>query len=62
MKEQLIKLGFDPVFDIKESDVNPAVFNARNSESSQHDFFSTKGMGYVKATNVEALDDECFNF
>ena len=60
--DSLIKLGFDPVFDIKESDVNPAVFNARNSESSQHDFFSTKGMGYVKATNVEALDDECFNF
>lgn len=55
-------LGFEPMFDIKESEVNSAVLNGRSSETKQHDFFSTKGNGYVKATNVEPLDDTCFKF
>ena len=53
-------LGLEPMFEVKESDVNPAVLNGRSSETKQHDFFSTKGNGYVKATNVEAIDDSCF--
>lgn len=55
-------LGFEPMFDVTESDVNAVVMNGYSIETKQHDFFSTKGNGYVKNTNVEPLQDEDFVF
>ncbi|MFS0728063.1 class 1b ribonucleoside-diphosphate reductase subunit beta [Paenibacillus sp. 1P07SE] len=56
----MMNLGFDPVFDGDE--VNPIVFNGINTRTKQHDFFSKKGNGYVRAMHVEPLRDEDFNF
>ena len=50
------------MFTITESDVNPVVMNGYSIETKQHDFFSTKGNGYVKNTKVEPLKDEDFIF
>ncbi|TKI91061.1 ribonucleoside-diphosphate reductase, partial [Bacillus cereus] len=38
--------------------------NGLRTDTKNHDFFSVKGNGYVKATNVEKLadDDFVFNF
>ena len=55
-------LGFEPMFDTKESVVNSVVMNGYSIETKNHDFFSTKGNGYVKNTNVEPLRDEDFIF
>lgn len=55
-------LGFEDMFPITESDVNPIVMNGYSIETKNHDFFSTKGNGYVKNTKVEPLQDEDFIF
>lgn len=52
----------EPMFDTKEEDVNPIVMNGYSIETKNHDFFSTKGQGYIKSTNVEPLKDEDFIF
>lgn len=55
-------LGFDKLFDITENDVNPIVMNGYSIETKTHDFFSTKGNGYIKTTKVEELTDKDFIF
>ena len=55
-------LGFEDMFPITESDVNPIVMNGYSIETKNHDFFSVKGNGYVKNTKVEPLQDEDFIF
>lgn len=55
-------LGFEPMFDVTEEDVNAVVMNGMSIETKNHDFFSTKGNGYVKNTHVEPLKDEDFIF
>lgn len=55
-------LGFEPMFEVTENDVNPVVMNGYSIETKTHDFFSTKGNGYIKNTNVEPLQDEDFIF
>jgi ribonucleoside-diphosphate reductase beta chain len=55
-----MNLGFEPPFD--EPEVNPIVFNGINTRTKQHDFFSKKGNGYVRAMHVEQLTDEDFKF
>ncbi|MCM3700664.1 class 1b ribonucleoside-diphosphate reductase subunit beta [Paenibacillus macerans] len=55
-----MNLGFEPPFE--EEEVNPIVFNGIRTDTKQHDFFSKKGNGYVRALNVEPLTDEDFNF
>ena len=55
-------LGFEPMFDVTEKDVNPIVMNGYSTETKTHDFFSTKGNGYIKTTKVEELKDEDFIF
>ncbi|WP_241779390.1 class 1b ribonucleoside-diphosphate reductase subunit beta, partial [Bacillus atrophaeus] len=52
-------LGFDHYF--VEEDVNPIVINGLSTKTKSHDFFSTKGNGYKKAT-VESLKDSDFIF
>lgn len=55
-------LGLDKIFNVEESEVNPIVMNGYSIETKTHDFFSTKGNGYIKTTKVEELDDSVFNF
>ena len=56
-------LGFEPMFPtISEQDVNPIVMNGISTETKNHDFFSTKGNGYIKTTKVEELSDDDFFF
>lgn len=57
----LMNLGFEPYFNIKEEDVNAIVINGINTETKNHDFFSTKGNGYIKTLNVEELTDDIFD-
>lgn len=56
----IMNLGFEPLFE--EEEVNPIVFNGINTRTKQHDFFSKKGNGYVRALHVDSLTDEDFKF
>lgn len=56
----MMNLGLEPVF--PEEEVNPIVFNGIRTHTKQHDFFSKKGNGYVKAIHVEPLTDADFRF
>ncbi|WP_128894816.1 class 1b ribonucleoside-diphosphate reductase subunit beta [Longirhabdus pacifica] len=55
----LMNIGMEPHFE--EEDINPVVLNGIRTETSTHDFFSTKGKGYQKG-KVEPLRDEDFAF
>ena len=55
-----MNLGFDPLY--QETHFNPVVLAGLDTESKTHDFFSNKGNSYVKALNVEELQDEDFVF
>ncbi len=57
----LENLGMTPFFNVKESEVNALVINGINTTTKNHDFFSTKGNGYIKSTNVEPIDDSVFD-
>lgn len=54
-------LGLQKEFNIREEEVNPIVMNGYSTETKTHDFFSTKGNGYIKTTKVEELDDSVFD-
>ncbi|MDC2866087.1 class 1b ribonucleoside-diphosphate reductase subunit beta [Bacillus sp. BP-3] len=56
----LMNLGLEPHFE--EEEINPIVLNGLRTDTKNHDFFSVKGNGYVKATNVEKLSDDDFVF
>ncbi|WP_040949122.1 class 1b ribonucleoside-diphosphate reductase subunit beta [Gorillibacterium massiliense] len=56
----LMNLGLEPIF--PEEEINPIVLNGISTHTKQHDFFSKKGNGYVRATKVEQLRDEDFVF
>ena len=56
----MMNLGLEAVF--AEEEVNPIVFNGIRTHTKQHDFFSKKGNGYVKAIHVEPLTDADFQF
>jgi ribonucleoside-diphosphate reductase beta chain len=56
----MMNLGHDPLFDDEE--INPIVQNGISTHTKQHDFFSKKGNGYIRALNVEPLKDEDFQF
>ncbi len=57
----LANLGMEAYFNVQASDVNPLVLNGIDTQTKNHDFFSTKGNGYIKTTNVEAIDDSVFD-
>lgn len=57
----LMNLGLDPYFNIDENDINPIILNGINTDTKNHDFFSTKGNGYIKSTNVATIDDSVFD-
>ena len=56
----LMNLGIEPYFNVDESEVNPIIINGINTETKNHDFFSTKGNGYIKSTNAEEITDDVF--
>ncbi|MEK4235486.1 class 1b ribonucleoside-diphosphate reductase subunit beta [Paenibacillus sp. FSL H7-0714] len=60
VNKAMMNLGHDPLFD--EEEINPIVQNGISTHTKQHDFFSKKGNGYVRALNVEPLKDEDFQF
>ena len=53
-------LGFEKMFEVSENEVNAVVMNGYSIETKTHDFFSTKGNGYIKTTKIEYLQDEDF--
>lgn len=55
----LQNLGFEPKY--KNVSINPIVEAGLDTETKTHDFFSTKGNGYIKA-QIEELQDEDFDF
>lgn len=55
-----MNLGFEPFF--PEEAINPIVENGLSTETKNHDFFSTKGNGYVKTLNITTLEDSDFVF
>lgn len=56
----VMNLGFDEWFKVQP--INPIVENGLKTDTKNHDFFSVKGNGYVKATNVKKLQDSDFVF
>jgi len=57
----LINLGMDPLFPDTAEDVNPVVMNGISTSTSNHDFFSQVGNGYLLG-NVEAMQDSDYEF
>ncbi|MFE4571428.1 class 1b ribonucleoside-diphosphate reductase subunit beta [Paenibacillus chitinolyticus] len=56
----MMNLGFDTYF--PEEDINPIVLNGIRVATKTYDFFSKKGNGYIKTTNIMKLTDEDFVF
>ncbi len=53
----LMNLGMNPLFPDTANDVNPIVMNGISTGTSNHDFFSQVGNGYLLGT-VEAMNDD----
>lgn len=53
----LMNLGQDPLFPDTDQDVNPIVMNGISTGTSNHDFFSQVGNGYLLG-EVEAMQDD----
>jgi len=58
----MMNLGLKPHFEVGVEQVNPVVLAGLSTKTKNHDFFSTKGNGYVKAIRVEPLCDADFIF
>ena len=56
-----MNLGLDPLFSTTEQDVNPIVMNGISTSTSNHDFFSQVGNGYLLG-QVEAMQDDDYNY
>ena len=58
----LQNLGFEAFFpDASAEQVNPIVMNGLSTDTTNHDFFSQVGSGYLMG-NVEAMDDDDYDF
>ena len=57
----LMNLGQDPLFPASADDVNPIVMNGISTGTSNHDFFSQVGNGYLLG-EVEAMQDDDYNY
>lgn len=56
----LMNLGLDPLFTESANDVNPIVMNGISTGTTNHDFFSQVGNGYLIG-QVEATQDSDYN-
>ena len=52
----LMNLGLDPLFPESAEDINPIIMNGISTGTSNHDFFSQVGNGYLLG-QVEAMED-----
>lgn len=57
----LMNLGFEQLFAETDSNVNPIVMNGLSTGTSNHDFFSQVGNGYLLG-QVEVMQDEDYNY
>lgn len=57
----LMNLGLSPLFPDTADDVNPIVINGLSTTTTNHDFFSAVGNGYLLST-VETMKDSDYNF
>lgn len=55
--KSLMNLGQEPLFPDNADQVNPVVMNGISTSTSNHDFFSGVGNGYLLG-QVEAMDDD----
>lgn len=56
----LQNLGFDPLFPDTANDVNPIIMNGISTGTSNHDFFSQVGNGYLLGM-VESMENEDYS-
>lgn len=59
MNKSLANMGLPPMFPTTAKDVNPVIMNGLSTTSSNHDFFSQVGNGYLLGA-VEAVTNEDF--
>ena len=57
----LMNLGFAPLFPDTADDVNPIVLNGLSTGTTNHDFFSTVGNGYLLSV-VEDMNDSDYDY
>jgi ribonucleoside-diphosphate reductase beta chain len=57
----LMNLRLSPLFPDAAEDVNPIVLNGLSTSTTNHDFFSTVGNGYLMSI-VEPMDDTDYNY
>lgn len=58
-----MNLGLDiPFKDLKDSEINPIVLRGLDTKTKTHNFFDSKGNGYIKPMNIEKITDDDFNF
>ena len=57
-KKALMNLGLDPLFTETANDVNPIVMNGISTGTSNHDFFSQVGNGYLLGEAEPMSDDD----
>ncbi|MCA1027066.1 class 1b ribonucleoside-diphosphate reductase subunit beta [Cytobacillus kochii] len=57
----LMNLGFSPLFSDTADDVNPIVINGLSTGTTNHDFFSSVGNGYL-LSEVEDMKDEDYSY
>lgn len=60
LNKALDNLGLPPLFPTTANDVNPLVMNGISTTTSNHDFLSQVGNGYLLG-NVEPLSDNNFD-
>lgn len=56
--KSLMNLGLKPLFTDSADDVNPIVLNGLSTTTSNHDFFSTVGNGYLLSVVEDMLDSD----
>lgn len=57
----LMNLGLSPLFTESAEDVNPIVLNGLSTGTTNHDFFSAVGNGYLMSA-VEVMKDEDYDY
>lgn len=57
----LMNLGLSPLFNETADDVNPIVINGLSTGTTNHDFFSAVGNGYLMSA-VEQMNDEDYDY
>lgn len=57
----LMNLGQDPLFATSDADVNPIIMNGISTGTSNHDFFSQVGNGYLLG-QVEPMSDDDYSY